>query len=136
MDNNYSEEIFHMIHHCHNQSQRLVHWEHQHPNAEFIKMGIGGRQGVILRILLEKDGITQKELTERLRISSSSMGELLGKLEQSNYLERRSNTTDKRTFNIHLTESGRVAADNYNKIRDVVVQEWASDMSTEDRRNY
>lgn len=133
MEKNYSEDIFHLIHHCNNLSQKLVHWEHQHPNDEFAEMDIGGRQGVILRILLSENGITQKELTEQLNISSSSIGELLGKLEKNDYIERRSSTRDKRTFNIHLTESGRAAAETYNKVRDIAVREWGSDLTKDEQ---
>ena len=136
MDNNYAEDIFHLLRHCNNLVQRLIHWEHQNPRAELIKMGIRGQQGLVLRTLLENDGITQKSLTESLRITSSSAGELLCKLEQNGYIKRCSSASDKRTFNLYLTEDGRAAAEDYNKIRDATVKEWASDLSVKDQKHF
>jgi DNA-binding MarR family transcriptional regulator len=106
--------------------QKLVNWEHRHPKADLSRIGIGERQRMILGILQDNAGITQKELTTNLRISSSSMGELLGKLEQNGYLLRQSNISDKRTFNISLTDKGREVVESYKEIRSAATQEWCS----------
>lgn len=133
MFNSKSEEILQHIHYCTNLIQRLVNHEHQHPNAHFQELGIGGRQGLLLHVLIKNDGITQKELTERLRIRSSSIGELLVKLEKSGYLERCSNEIDKRTSNVYLTAQGRIVAENYNLIRAEAVENWCSGLTDDDK---
>jgi DNA-binding MarR family transcriptional regulator len=82
---------------------------------------------------MNNDGNTQKDLTQRLHITSSSCGELISKLEQGKYLERRVDLSDKRTFNVFLTESGRKLAEKYREKSNVILEEWASDL-TEDEQ--
>lgn len=132
MRKNYIEEIFQMFHYFHHQSLKLVQSEQQ-SNDVLEQLGLGSRQGAILKILLSSDGITQRELTKRLQITSSSMGELLGKLEKSAYLERRANATDKRTFDVYLTKKGRSAGEQYKASGNTVGREWAAILTDEEQ---
>jgi DNA-binding MarR family transcriptional regulator len=93
------------------------------------------KQGVILKILLRHnaDSITQRELTQRLQITSSSCGELIAKLAQSGYVERRVNAADKRTFDVSLTESGRILGEQYrDKSRDAL-EEWGENLTQDEK---
>ncbi|MBR4236473.1 MAG: MarR family transcriptional regulator [Clostridia bacterium] len=54
-----------------------------------------------------REGITQRELMERLGIQPSSASELLSKLENGGMIERRTNEDDKRQVNLYLKDSGR-----------------------------
>lgn len=69
-----------------------------------------GSQKRILMVLNEAPYITQRELTERLRIQPGSASEVIGKLEAAGFLVRSPSETDRRTTNITLTEAGRAAA--------------------------
>lgn len=71
-----------------------------------------GSQKRILMILYETQCMTQRELTERLRIQPGSASEVIGKLETAGFLVRSPSETDRRTANIALTEAGRTAAEN------------------------
>lgn len=102
----YAEKIYVLVHRCHEQCLKLMHTNNL-PAKEFSDIGINTRQGIMLKLLLDENGMTQKELTWRLEIASSSCGELIAKLEQGGYLEKRTSPTDRRTFNVFLTESGR-----------------------------
>ena len=58
-------------------------------------------------ILLSKTGvITQRELTERLRVQSASSSEILTKMEQSGWICRTENGKDRRTMDVALTPEG------------------------------
>lgn len=70
-----------------------------------------GSQKRILMILLESEGITQRELTRRLRIQPGSVSEVIGKLEAAGFVSRSPSETDRRTANLTLTESGLAAAE-------------------------
>lgn len=129
---NDAEKIYLLIHHCHEQCHRLH--SDKYSDEEFRKIGIGTRQGVILKLLLNNGSMTQKELTYRLQITSSSCGELIGKLEQAKYLKRSISKTDKRTFDVHLTESGRKMAEKYREKSNVVLNEWASDLTDDEQK--
>ena len=54
-----------------------------------------------------RDGITQRELMEKLGIQPSSLSELLGKLERGGLIERRPMEDDRRQVNLYISESGR-----------------------------
>ncbi len=73
--------------------------------------GAGGSlnrsQGHLLGLLLQSDGLSQKELSQQLQIRPASLGELVDKLERNGYVERRINSKDKRLLNVYLTPAGR-----------------------------
>ena len=61
-----------------------------------------------------RDGITQRELMERLGVQPSTMSELIAKLEASHMIERRPNNEDKRTINLFISEEGRLYLEKRN----------------------
>lgn len=87
-------------------------------------------QGRVLSILKMKPEITQKELAYLLDMRNQSLGELLTKLEKSEYITREPSEADRRVMNVKLTEAGAEAAEqskdnqtDYNKIFDVLKDE-------------
>ncbi|MGN1398588.1 MAG: MarR family winged helix-turn-helix transcriptional regulator [Erysipelotrichaceae bacterium] len=83
-----------------------------HRIAHTMRMQSEGKasQKRILVILLEADGLTQKELTELLAIQPGSVSEILTKLENANLIVRIENENDRRTADLKLTEAGVEAA--------------------------
>ncbi|MDR0915666.1 MAG: MarR family transcriptional regulator [Oscillospiraceae bacterium] len=65
----------------------------------------------VLKILERWGDMTQRELINILGIRSASLSELLSKIEGDGFIERSPNEHDKRSVSIHLTESGRTAAE-------------------------
>lgn len=68
---------------------------------------INSSQYVFLTMLYKEDGITQEELSSRLYMCKSATTKALKKLEQMNYIKRLRSTTDKRAYNVYLTEKAR-----------------------------
>lgn len=64
-------------------------------------------QWVVLRRLWEKDGLTQKELAERIMKDQPNITRILDKLEQKGLIRRMDNVGDRRAFLVFLTEAGR-----------------------------
>jgi len=128
----YAENIYVLVHRCHEQCLKLMHNNHL-PEKQFSDTGINTRQGIILKMLLHENGITQKVLTERLEITSSSCGELISRLEQGGFLEKRKSLNDKRTYNVYLTEQGRILAEQYKRSVVVELEEWASDLTRQEK---
>lgn len=64
----------------------------------------------ILIILNETEVITQRDLTEHLGIQPGSASEILSKLENSGWILRTQNESDRRTTDVRLTDSGRELA--------------------------
>ncbi|MDL2229065.1 MarR family transcriptional regulator [Treponema sp. OttesenSCG-928-L16] len=129
----YAEKIYVLVHRCHEQCLKLMH-SNRSFDREQSEIGISTRQGIILKLLLHEDGLTQKEITKRLEITSSSCGELLTKLEQGQYLERRASPADKRTYTVHLTKSGRRLGEYYRQKSIVELEHWASNLTIPEKK--
>ncbi len=76
--------------------------------GRFLYHKFGGRhgQGKILRILAEKEELSQKELQDMLGIQSGSISEIINKLERRGLLYRVKDEADKRMTKLHITEEG------------------------------
>jgi DNA-binding MarR family transcriptional regulator len=127
---NYVEKIYVLVHRCHEQCLKLIH---ANPDGKIGASGIGLRQGIVLKILLERDGITQRALTQLLQITSSSCGELIAKLEQGGYVRRSENADDKRTFDVFLTESGRALGEKYRDESRDMLEEWGENLTAAEK---
>lgn len=68
-------------------------------------------QNRILHILSKSGRMTQKELTEQLGIRPGSASEIIKKLESAGLITRQSNSEDRRTVDIALTDAGRAQAE-------------------------
>jgi DNA-binding MarR family transcriptional regulator len=72
-------------------------------------------QGRILSILIEREGMSQRELLDMLRIRSATLSELLYKLKENDLVFRQRDEKDKRNFLLYLTESGRAMVDEHRQ---------------------
>jgi DNA-binding MarR family transcriptional regulator len=93
--------------------QKIVILFHQCVNMFSRKSGLSGGfpagQARILHILEENDGLSQKELAEKLHIRQPSLTELLRKLTSGGYVVLRQNKDDKRITNVFSTSKGKKA---------------------------
>ena len=64
-------------------------------------------QGRILALLKIKDGVSTKDMSSVLGIRTSSLNELLSKLEAKGYIVREQSEEDRRVSVVKLTEKGR-----------------------------
>ena len=97
-------EILHKLHYC----ATLLHQKWQHGSVSPSASQHGQRR--VLYLLHECDGMSQKELLERLGVRSASLSELVKRMEDGGLVTRRQGTVDKRITNIFLTDAGRSAA--------------------------
>ena len=63
-------------------------------------------QYLVMLVLWERDGLTVRELGERLQLDSGTLTPLLKRLEQAGLLGRRRRQSDEREVEITLTEAG------------------------------
>ena len=64
-------------------------------------------QLVLLNILVQKDGISQKSISEMVHKDQANITRILRRLGDKGFVERRDSTKDKRLNLIYITESGR-----------------------------
>jgi len=69
--------------------------------------GVTIGQWYFLRVLWEEDGLTQRELSQRVGMMEPTTVTALNGMEKRGYVKRGRNTTDKRKVNIYLTDRGR-----------------------------
>lgn len=70
-------------------------------------LGLTYPQYLVMMVLWETDGLTVKNLAERLHLDSATITPLLKRLEAMGFVHRRRNTSDERVVNIFLSEKGR-----------------------------
>ncbi|MBE9547168.1 MAG: MarR family transcriptional regulator [Proteobacteria bacterium] len=80
-------------------------------NNRYGEYGITIAQSFILFSLLESDGLSIKNLAERLNIDSSAITGLVDRLEKESLVERRVDPKDRRSFSIFLTNKGKNLAE-------------------------
>lgn len=71
------------------------------------QIGVTYPQYLVLLALWEKDGVTLKELGEKLYLDSGTLTPLLKRMEAIHLLTRKRSAEDERKILIHLTEAGK-----------------------------
>lgn len=69
-------------------------------------LGVTRSQWWLLAYLSRRDGMTQTALARDLDLSRVAIGELLARLEEAGYIERRGDIADGRTRRVYLTKLG------------------------------
>lgn len=69
--------------------------------------GVTIGQWYFLRVLWEEDGLTQRELSQRVGMMEPTTVTALNGMEKRGYVRRVRNATDRRKVNIFLTDKGR-----------------------------
>jgi DNA-binding MarR family transcriptional regulator len=64
-------------------------------------------QFIVLRVLTEHEGITQRELTGWMSSDPNTVASLLERMEQAGLLQRRAHADDRRAHSLKLTPVGR-----------------------------
>jgi DNA-binding MarR family transcriptional regulator len=80
---------------------------HRRANLALQGVGVTADQMVVLTVLAEEDGITQRELVQRIHSDPNTIAAMLKLLEERKLIARRPHATDGRARCIDLTEAGR-----------------------------
>ena len=80
--------------------------------GHFLHFNMGGKAGRkrILAVLLREGEISQRTLQDLLDIQSGSLSEILAKIEADGLLEKVKCGSDRRSYMLRLTESGKASA--------------------------
>ena len=80
---------------------------HRRANAHFEPFGLTADQFVILTLLAEEEGLTQREIVARASSDPNTIGEMLTRLEKKKLLCREPHPKDGRARCVFLTPKGR-----------------------------
>ena len=97
---------------------------HRHSNRHFLQFETTADQYVLLSYLAEEDGINQKELSSRCSSDARTIGTMIELLERNGLVERQPHPSDRRAWQVFLTDTGRARHAQLRKnsegIRDVL----------------
>src|SRR5262249_8110945 len=80
---------------------------HRMANAHFEPLGATADQFVVLTLLAEEEGLTQREIVARAYSDPNTIGEMLTRLEGKKLVRRQRHPTDGRARIVLLTPKGR-----------------------------
>lgn len=95
----------------------------------------GGQYHCIL-CLFYYGSMKQSRLAELMNVRSTSLSELLGKLEAKGLIEREPSSRDKRTFQVSLTSAGLELAQKYDYTRAKSHHIMVSRLSAEEKEQF
>ncbi len=75
--------------------------------ARAVKLGFSPGQFPILIELWEEEGLTQRQLLDRVDVEQATIANTLARMERDGLIERRVHPTDKRAQQIFLTDKAR-----------------------------
>jgi len=70
------------------------------------KHGVTVAQWAVLVVLWEVDGLTQKDLSERVAVETPTLSRTIDRMERDKLVERVRNIEDRRQVHVNLTERG------------------------------
>lgn len=80
--------------------------------SQMMEMGVYPGQIPVLVLLSRKDGLSQKEIADALRIKAPTVNISIQRLEKAGLLFRKADAKDHRISRIYLTEKGHQAKEN------------------------
>lgn len=82
--------------------------------------------------LIEKEGMNQRELAERLELETPTVVRLLDTMEAQGFVERRLSDADRRAKEVHLTGLGRQTAEDVDSVASALVLRLVAGIPKED----
>lgn len=82
----------------------LYRYGQSHISKQVGKFNIGSGQYVFLLALYKKDGISQEEISDHLKIDKATTAKAIRRLEKEGYIKRDINSEDRRAFKVFLTQ--------------------------------
>ncbi|MUG46432.1 MarR family winged helix-turn-helix transcriptional regulator [Paenibacillus woosongensis] len=104
----------------------------QHLTQRFHEFGITSEQWGVLQTLTEEEGITQAELSRRTEKDPTNVTRILDQLERKEFIRRGANKEDRRSYLIHVTESGRSLSQRLLPIETEFTQSYLKDLTEEE----
>jgi DNA-binding MarR family transcriptional regulator len=125
MTNKDSIELYTELHRLGRQLYRVSHreWhEHGHYRGQYR----------LLRLIVENDGVIQRDLAEMMDMRPSSMTEILSRLEGMGLIRREPDEKDQRAVRVCLTDEGRAMAEEAAGATEGLVGEMLQGMTEEE----
>lgn len=90
-------------------------------------------QGALIDVLLKQDGMTQRELVEKLGMSRKALKDIVKKAERSGFVAI-GKADAERTYTVSLTDEGKKVAKKHLEVQDKVADEILSCLTDEEKQ--
>ncbi|MBN2794945.1 MAG: MarR family transcriptional regulator [Clostridia bacterium] len=80
--------------------------------------------GNVIAVLYNTDGLTMKEIGERVNRTKSTISQSIDKLEKTGYVQRKEAPYDKRMTIVDLTDKGKEIKSVFNSISEKVINHF------------
>jgi MarR family transcriptional regulator, organic hydroperoxide resistance regulator len=113
---------------------RTTHAHRQLMGRKMSVHGVHPAQMFCLSEIAHNDGITQRDLAEKLRVARPTLTVMLQKMEKAGLIERLADESDQRFTRIHLSATGQSMHEAMHAIMAEVITEMTSGLSESDGR--
>lgn len=80
------------------------------------RLGLTRAQWRVLRLVGQKQGLSQKDLAEHLEMDAIAVGRTVDRLEKSGFIERRADPADRRVWRLHPAPASSSVMDGVDRI--------------------
>lgn len=99
-------------------------------------LGIAPAQFMTLLELWREDGLTQKDLVERLDVEQATMANTISRMERDGLIERRPHPDDGRARSIYMTDKAKSLETVATQAARRVNQDFLSALSDDERKQF
>lgn len=108
----------------------LARHRHQRAETEFTALGLTHTEARLLHLLQGEGGIAPQDvIAQQITIDRSNVGRALQNLEHRGYLQRRPHFADKRAKVVALSEQGKAAVAEIQRLREKMASTFFGDLT-------
>lgn len=101
-------------------------------NQRVEKMGLSRAKYSVIAVVNNKQGVTQREISDKLDVTEATAGKLVERLCADGYLERRDNPNDRRAKAVYLTPAAQPLLEKLSQIAQQIENEAFSGFTDRD----
>jgi MarR family transcriptional regulator, organic hydroperoxide resistance regulator len=109
------------------------HLHHMRAHQLFEAIGLYRGQPPVLFALWEREGQTQTELAEKLRIAPATITKMLQRMEKTGFVQRKPDVEDQRISRVYLTEAGHAVQNQVEAVWKTMEAETFEHITAEER---
>lgn len=108
---------------------------HQHLTKEFKTYNITPEQWVVLKNISEEEGVSQKEIANKVEKDANTVKDIVDKLDKKLLIKKEKNKNDNRAFSLYLTTKGKNFVQSLSLIDEKMLNEIVSELDETDISN-
>lgn len=120
-----TDSLYHLL-------SQIIRLHYHQIHGHLDKIDVYPGQPPVLFLLNEKDGLSQKEMADNMRIKPATLTVMLRRMENSQLVERRQDPVDQRVSRVYITSEGRMRARKLSGIFEQLEEECFRNITPEE----